>query len=125
MKVKGLGVPGLHLWQLVADDLHQHRRELHFQGLGLSEGVEAEFQQVTDQLQHRRGQDSEASSPSPRPLRPNPAVSSRDLQKSDQETVAVKLPNLSKASVSGEDGVLTSPATCDSCHRAFPPKPMS
>lgn len=47
------------------------------------------------------------------PLCPNPAVSSRDLQKSDQETVAVKLPNLAKASVLGEDGVLMSP--CLSC----------
>lgn len=45
------------------------------------------------------------------PLCPNPAVSSRDLQKSDQETVAVKLPNLAKASVLGEDGVLMSPVT--------------
>lgn len=55
VEVEGLGVPGFHLWQLVADDLHQHRGELHFQGLGLAEGVEAELQQVTPQLQHREG----------------------------------------------------------------------
>lgn len=55
VKVKRLGVPGFHLRQLVADDLHQHRGELHLQGLGLSEGIEAKFQQVTHQLQHREG----------------------------------------------------------------------
>lgn len=54
VEVERLGVPGLHLGQLVADDLHQHRGELHFQGLGLAEGVEAEFQQVVPQLQHRQ-----------------------------------------------------------------------
>lgn len=32
-------------------DLHQHRWELHFQGLGLPEGIEAKFQQVAHQLQ--------------------------------------------------------------------------
>lgn len=51
VKIKGLGIPGLHLWQLVTDDLHQHRWELHFQGLGLPEGIEAKFQQVAHQLQ--------------------------------------------------------------------------
>lgn len=51
VEVEGLGVPRLHLGQLVADDLHQHGRELHLQGLGLTEGVEAEFQQVAHQLQ--------------------------------------------------------------------------
>lgn len=52
VEVEGLGVPRLHLGQLVADDLHQHGRELHLQGLGLTEGVEAEFQQVAHQIMH-------------------------------------------------------------------------
>ncbi len=40
----------LHLWYLVADDLHQHFGELHLQGLGLAKGVETEVQQVPHQL---------------------------------------------------------------------------
>lgn len=40
----------LHLWYLVTDDLHQHFRELHLQGLGLTKSVEAEVQQVPHQL---------------------------------------------------------------------------
>lgn len=40
----------LHLWYLVADDLHQHFGELHLQRLRLTEGVEAEVQQVPHEL---------------------------------------------------------------------------
>ena len=40
----------LHLEYLVADDLHQHFGELHFQGLGLTKGVETEIQQVPHKL---------------------------------------------------------------------------
>lgn len=51
MKVKDVREARLHLWYLVADDLHQHLGKLHLQSLRLAEGVEAEVQQVSHQLQ--------------------------------------------------------------------------
>lgn len=53
MEVDGVSEARLHLWYLVADDLHQHFRELHLQGLRLAEGVEAEVQQASHQLHQR------------------------------------------------------------------------
>lgn len=51
VKVKDVREARLHLWYLVADDLHQHLGKLHLQSLRLAEGVEAEVQQVSHQLQ--------------------------------------------------------------------------
>lgn len=44
VEVECVGEAWLHLWYLVTDDLHQHVRELHLQGLGLTKGVETEVQ---------------------------------------------------------------------------------
>lgn len=53
MEVDGVSEARLHFWYLVADDLHQHFRELHLQGLRLAEGVETEVQQASHQLHER------------------------------------------------------------------------
>lgn len=50
MEVDRVSEARLHLWYLVTDDLHQHFGELHLQHLRLTEGVEAEFQQVPHEL---------------------------------------------------------------------------
>lgn len=56
VEVDGVSETRLHLWYLVADDLHQHFGELHLQGLRLAEGVEAEVQQASHQLDERHSQ---------------------------------------------------------------------
>lgn len=63
VEVEGLGIPRFHFGQLVTDDFYQHGWKLHFQSLRLSEGVETEFQQITNQLKcNRKGERSEISS---------------------------------------------------------------